>query len=99
VKHLQQSFVLWQLLADVVNGCEQPSSTTPPAGSTAQTETTTAKTYAATVPAVGGSSSTEQPRHRRDTVQVVKHLLDFRDLIRRISDLIKQILERIFFCR
>jgi hypothetical protein len=109
--------VLWQLLADMVDGCERPSASTaapeegvhsrttetapappeattpateainaateftaaPPEATTTATEATTAPPDAATSPAEAGSNSTELPRRRRDTQQVIQHLLDFSD--------------------
>ena len=63
--------VLWQLLADIVDGCERPSASTvapeegvhsrPPEATTAPPEVTPAPTDVATAPAEAGINSTERP--------------------------------------
>jgi len=59
-----------------------PEATTAPTdATTVATEDTMVPTETATAPAEDGSDSTEPPQRQKDTVQVIQHLLDFRDPI------------------
>jgi len=79
------------MLADIVGGCERPSASTavPEEGirsrateaTNTATESTTTATDAAIALAEAGSNSTKPRRRQRDTVRVIKHLLDFMDPI------------------